>query len=149
MSSPTSPNLLPRLRCNECLAAHYTQFTLNRFKEFVSQGNVIDIAVGFVVGAACTALITGVTGAVITPVFGLLFAGGMDAGAVTVNGQVFDITAVINAFITFILTVAVLYFAFVAPYNRWRNRTQEESPDPVTDLELLTEIRDPLKRNTA
>ena len=122
---------------------------LREFREFVSQGNVIDIAVGFVVGAAFTALITGVTGAVITPVFGLLFAGGMDAGAVTVNGQVFDITAVINAFITFILTVAVLYFAFVATYNRWRNRTQEESPDPVTDLELLTEIQDLLKRNAA
>lgn len=119
------------------------------FKEFISKGNVIDVAVGFVAGAAFTALIAGVTRAVITPLIGLISGGGVDAGVITVNGQVFDITVVINAIITFILTMAVLYFVFVSPMNRWRERNarNEETPAPVTDIELLTEIRDLLKGN--
>jgi len=121
------------------------------FKEFITKGNVIDVAVGFVAGAAFTALISGVTGAIITPLIGLISGGGVDAGVITVNGQVFDITAVINAIIIFILTMALLYFVFVSPMNRWRERNQkeEELPTPVTDIELLTEIRDLLKRNAA
>ena len=121
------------------------------FKEFITKGNVIDVAVGFVAGAAFTALISGITGAIITPLIGLISGGGVDAGVITVNGQVFDITAVINAIITFILTMALLYFVFVSPMNRWRDRNQkdEELPTPITDIELLTEIRDLLKRNIA
>jgi large conductance mechanosensitive channel len=121
------------------------------FKEFITKGNVIDVAVGFVAGAAFTALISGVTGAIITPLIGLISGGGVDAGVITVNGQVFDVTAVINAIITFILTMALLYFVFVSPMNRWRERNQkdEEVSAPVTDIELLTEIRDLLKRNIA
>ncbi len=121
------------------------------FKEFISKGNVIDVAVGFVAGAAFTALVTGITGAIITPMIGLISGDGVDAGVITVNGQVFDIMAVTNAIITFILTMAVLYFVFVAPINRWRDRNQkdEETPTPVTDIELLTEIRDLLKRNAS
>ncbi len=121
------------------------------FKEFISKGNVIDVAVGFVAGAAFTALVTGITGAIITPMIGLISGDGVDAGVITINGQVFDITAVINAIITFILTMAVLYFIFVAPINRWRDRNQkdEEIRTPVTDIELLTEIRDLLKRNAS
>ncbi len=121
------------------------------FKEFITKGNVIDVAVGFVAGAAFTALISGITGAIITPLIGLISGGGVDAGVITVNGQVFDITAVINAIITFILTMALLYFVFVSPMNRWRERNQkdDELPTPVTDIELLTEIRDLLKRNIA
>ncbi len=121
------------------------------FKEFISKGNVIDVAVGFVAGAAFTALVTGITGAIITPMIGLISGDGVDAGVITINGQVFDITAVINSIITFILTMAVLYFIFVAPINRWRDRNQkdEEIPTPVTDIELLTEIRDLLKRDAS
>jgi len=119
------------------------------FKEFISKGNVIDVAVGFVAGAAFTALVSGITGAIVTPLIGLFSGGGVDAGVFTVSGNVFDVTAMINAVITFILTMALLYFVFVSPMNRWRERHQknEEKPVPITDIELLTEIRDLLKRN--
>jgi len=119
------------------------------FKEFISKGNVIDVAVGFVAGAAFTALVSGITGAIVTPLIGLFSGGGVDAGVITVSGNVFDVTAMINAVITFILTMALLYFVFVSPMNRWRERHQknEEKPVPITDIELLTEIRDLLKRN--
>jgi large conductance mechanosensitive channel len=117
-------------------------------REFITKGNVIDVAVGFVAGAAFTALISGITGAIITPLIGLMSGGGVNAGVITVNGQVFDITTVVNAIITFILTMALLYFVFVSPMNHWRERNQkeEEAPAPITDIELLTEIRDLLKR---
>lgn len=120
------------------------------FKDFITKGNVVDIAVGFVAGAAFTALISGVTGAIITPLIGLMSGGGVDAGVITVNGQVFDITAVINVIITFVLTMALLYFVFVSPMNRWRVRNQKvnELPAPITDVDLLTEIRDLLKKGT-
>ncbi len=122
---------------------------LTGFKDFITKGNVVDVAVGFVAGAAFVALISGITGAIITPLIGLISGGGVDAGVFTVNGQVFDITAVINAIITFILTMALLYFVFVSPMNHWRERNQkgEDIPAPPTDVELLTEIRDLLKRN--
>jgi large conductance mechanosensitive channel len=119
------------------------------FRDFITKGNVIDVAVGFVAGAAFTALISGITGAIITPLIGLISGGGVDTGVITINGQVFDITTVINAIITFLLTMALLYFVFVAPMNRYRARNQKdlEAPTSITDIELLTEIRDLLKRN--
>jgi large conductance mechanosensitive channel len=122
---------------------------LTGFKDFIAKGNVVDVAAGFVAGAAFVALISGITGAIITPLIGLISGGGVDAGVFTANGQVFDITAVINAIITFILTMALLYFVFVSPMNHWRERNQkgEDIPAPPTDVELLTEIRDLLKRN--
>ena len=122
---------------------------LTGFKDFIAKGNVVDVAAGFVAGAAFVALISGITGAIITPLIGLISGGGVDAGVFTVNGQVFDITVVINAIITFILTMALLYFVFVSPMNHWRERNQkgEDIPAPPTDVELLTEIRDLLKRN--
>lgn len=117
------------------------------FRDFITRGNVIDIAVGFVAGAAFTALITGVTDAVITPTIGLIAGGGVDAGSLTINGQVFDFTLIVNAFITFILTLAVIYFVFVAPLTKWRERQTATDQAPATDNELLTEIRDLLREN--
>ncbi len=115
---------------------------ISGFKDFISRGNVIDVAVGFVAGAAFTALITGVTDALITPTVGLILGGGVEAGSFTVNGQVFDITLMVNAFITFILTIAVIYFVFVAPLNKWRERQPSVEQANSAEIELLQEIRD-------
>ena len=120
---------------------------ISGFKDFISRGNVIDVAVGFVAGAAFTALITGVTDALITPAVGLILGGGAEAGSLTVNGQVFDITLMVNAFITFILTMAVIYFVFVAPLNKWRERQPVVEEPTQTEIDLLREIRDLLANN--
>lgn len=120
---------------------------ISGFKDFISRGNVIDVAVGFVAGAAFTALITGVTDALITPAVGLILGGGVEAGSFTVNGQVFDITLMVNAFITFILTMAVIYFVFVAPLNKWRARQPVVEEPTQTEIDLLREIRDLLANN--
>ena len=120
---------------------------ISGFKDFISRGNVIDVAVGFVAGAAFTALITGVTDALITPTVGLILGGGVEAGYFTVNGQVFDITLMVNAFITFVLTMAVIYFVFVAPLNKWRERQPVVEEPTQTEIDLLREIRNLLAKD--
>lgn len=121
------------------------------FREFAYRGNVIDLAVAVVAGAAVTALVGDFTTAMVNPLIGLALGGGVDVGTFTVNGQVFDFTLLINSIITFIITMLVIYYALVAPLNRLRRRqeaTTEVEPEPTPeDIALLTEIRDLLKRN--
>ena len=121
------------------------------FKEFAYRGNVIDLAVAVVAGAAVTTLVGDFTAAVINPLIGLVLGGGVDVGVVTIRGQVFDFTLLINSIITFVITMAVIYYVLVAPLNRLRNlqtagKTPEPEPTPA-DIALLTEIRDLLKRS--
>jgi|694.fasta_scaffold120573_5 large conductance mechanosensitive channel len=117
------------------------------FKEFITRGSVIDVAVGFVAGAAFTALVTGVTGALVTPTLGLITGGGVDAGSFTINGQVFDFSLIVNAFITFFITMMVIYFVFVLPLNKLREHQPNTFKTAATDNELLTEIRDLLRQS--
>lgn len=121
------------------------------FKEFAYRGNVIDLAVAVVAGAAVTALVGDFTTAIINPLIGLALGGGVDVGTFTVNGQVFDFSLLINSFITFVVTMLVIYYALVAPLNRMRQRQEakeEAEPEPTPeDIALLTEIRDLLKRS--
>lgn len=120
------------------------------FKEFAYRGNVIDLAVAVVAGAAVTTLVGDFTAAVINPLIGLVLGGGVDVGVVTIRGQVFDFTLLINSIITFVITMAVIYYVLVAPLNRLRRlqsagKAPEPEPTPA-DIALLTEIRDLLKR---
>ena len=121
---------------------------LKGFREFITRGNVLDLAVAFVAGAAFTALVASVTESIINPAVDLVLGGGMEAGTFEVNGQVFDYGAVIDAAILFLLTMVVLYFAFIAPMNAWRKRKEtpaDDTPAGPSDTELLTEIRDLLR----
>lgn len=121
------------------------------FREFAYRGNVIDLAVAVVAGAAVTTLVGDFTAALINPLVGLVLGGGVEVGTWTIRGQVFDFTLLINAFITFFITMAVIYYVLVSPLNRLRNRQkreEDEQPTPVTEeVALLTEIRDLLKRS--
>ncbi|MDQ1247308.1 MAG: large conductance mechanosensitive channel [Actinomycetota bacterium] len=119
------------------------------FKEFILRGNVIDLAVAVVIGAAFAALVTAFTDALITPLINLILGGGVDAGQFEVNGQVFDISLLINAIITFIITAAVVYFIFVVPMNKFKERTAKNADDADEEevdeqVLLLREIRDAL-----
>ena len=85
------------------------------FKDFLLRGNIVDLAVAVVIGVAFTALITAFTESFLEPLIGLIDEGGIKGGTFTLNGQVFDWAAFINAVITFVLTAAVVYFAVVLP----------------------------------
>jgi large conductance mechanosensitive channel len=122
---------------------------LKGFRDFILRGNVVDLAVGIVIGAAFTAVITAFTGAFLKPLIQLISGGkGVTAGAFRVRGVPFDWASFINACITFVLTAAALYFLVVFPMNRLaerRARGEEPPPSaPSEEVKLLTEIRDAL-----
>ncbi|GAA3350186.1 large conductance mechanosensitive channel protein MscL [Amorphoplanes nipponensis] len=124
---------------------------LKGFKDFIMRGNVVDLAVGIVIGAAFTAVVTAFTNAFLKPLIQLLGGGsGATAGTWDVNGVKFDYASFVNALITFLLTAAVLYFLVVYPLNRLaerRKRGEEPPPEaPSEEVKLLTEIRDALVR---
>lgn len=126
---------------------------LTGFKDFILRGNVVDLAVAVVIGAAFAAVVTGFVDHVINPLLAAL--GGSDSvglGVQLVNGNpdaFLDLGKLIGVLITFVLTAAVVYFLIVVPMNtiKARRRSGEEAgPAEPTDVELLIEIRDLLAR---
>jgi large conductance mechanosensitive channel len=122
---------------------------LKGFRDFIMRGNVVDLAVGIVIGAAFTAVVTAFTAAFLKPLIQLLSGSkGVGAGAFKIRGVPFDWASFINACITFLLTAAVLYFLVVFPLNKLaerRARGEEPPPSaPSEEVKLLTEIRDAL-----
>lgn len=118
---------------------------LKGFKEFLSRGNVIDLAVAVVIGAAFTGLVTAFTNGVVQPLIDRVGAGpDTEYGILKIpigGNQYVDLNAVLSAFINFILVAAVLYFVIVLPYKKLRERGEVEQAQD-TELSLLTEIRD-------
>ena len=115
------------------------------FKEFAMRGNVLDMAVGVVVGSAFTAIVTSIVENLLTPLLGLLipdstFADWAPGG--------FGIGAVINAIISFLITAFVV-FTIVKLVNRLKPKEEPKPAEPAepkpTTEELLAEIRDLLK----
>jgi len=122
------------------------------FKDFLLRGNVVELAVAVMIGAAFTALVGAFTSSFLTPLIGLVGGGGDSGGSFEVNGQVFTWGAFLGAIITFVLTAAVIYFVVVMPMMtvaERRARGTEAGPAQTTDIELLTEIRDLLRSGTA
>lgn len=140
---------------------------LKEFKEFAVKGNMLDMAVGIIIGAAFSTIVTALVNDVIMPVVGL-FTGGVDfsemhmvlqdgspagpyatvadataAGAVTLNWGVF-----INALISFLI-VAFVLFMVIRNFNKLKQEEEaapEAPPEPPAQEVLLREIRDLLKQ---
>ena len=124
---------------------------LKGFKEFIMRGNVVDLAVAVVIGAAFTKIINAVVDGFINPLIAAIF-GKTDLTAVwnfEINGAKFSIGLILDAALNFLFVAAAVYFFIVMPLNKLaerRKRGQEPEPDPLTaDQELLTEIRDLLR----
>lgn len=129
------------------------------FKEFITRGSVIDLAVAVVIGAAFTQVVDVLVESVFNPVVGAIFnaeslneAFILQIPLITGTAEL-KFGAVIAVIIQFILTAAVIYFAFVLPINTYHKRREEriakgeavEEDVAPTEQELLTEIRDLLK----
>jgi large conductance mechanosensitive channel len=115
------------------------------FKKFIMQGNVVDLAVGVVVGAAFGALVKAFGDSFITPLIQVITGGGTKGGKFKISGAVFNYGAFITAIITFVLTMAVVYFVVVVPMNaakarRARNEGDEEASNEEKMLALLERI---------
>ena len=118
------------------------------FQDFLLRGNVVELAVAVVIGAAFTAVVTSFTTSFLEPLIGLVGGGGENGGEWVVDGQHFRWGAFLNQVITFALTAAVIYFVVVLPLKavaEHRRRSDEAGPVAPTQLELLVEIRDLLR----
>ena len=102
---------------------------IQEFKEFINQGNVIDMAVGVVVGAAFKAIVDSFVSDLISPVIGIIFSADFSDVSVTVNGSEIMIGSFITAVINFFIVAAVL-FLFVKLINSFRKMSKkpEEAP---------------------
>ena len=135
---------------------------MKEFKEFISKGDVMSMAVGIIIGGAFTAIVNSIVENLISPLIGII-CGGIDFSALVVKvGEAsFGIGAVINSIITFLLTALVLFFILKA-FNAMNEKTaalaakldgpkeepEPEAPaEPSEDIKLLMEIRDLLKEN--
>ena len=123
---------------------------LQGFREFITRGNVIDLAVAVVIGAAFTAVVGSIVEGLINPLLGLLFnAESLNEAMILVVGNAqFRFGSVLGAIITFLAVALVVYLVFVLPMNTYRERQAakiaagqptDESP---SEAELLLQIRD-------
>jgi large conductance mechanosensitive channel len=121
---------------------------LKGFREFISRGSVVDLAVGVVIGAAFTTVVNQFTASFLTPLINLI--GGVNvSGAIQLNArQSITWGAFISTVIGFMITAAVVYFVVVLPMNKlgqMRKRGEIEEPAaPSEEILLLQEIRDEL-----
>ena len=135
------------------------------FKEFLLRGNVIDLAVAVVIGAAFTNIVNTIVTGVINPAIGALFSTASLAKSLPIvvssgihgsTPAVIYLGALIAAVLQFALVAIVVYFALVVPINFMRKRAFLNKQDgeragdaetPPTELDLLTEIRDLLAKD--
>ena len=130
------------------------------FKEFAMKGNLIDIAVGFVMGAAFKEVVTSFTGGIISPIIGLVFKADLkdlkyviSEGSVNSNGVVESESAILwGQFLTHtidFIIVAFVMFLLVKGANSFKRKEEATAPAAPTgpsDNDLLLEIRDLLKK---
>ena len=116
------------------------------FRDFVMRGNVVELAVAVVIGAAFGAVITAFTSAFVTPLIALI-GGKADFSdlAFTISGTSFPYGLFLNALISFLIIAAVVFFFVVRPMNAIMarlKRSDEEPEAPTAEVTVLTEIRD-------
>ena len=134
---------------------------VSEFKEFITRGNVMDMAVGIIIGGAFTAIVQSLVNDLLMPVIGALF-GGLDFStlkyviraadeAAGIEEAAIKYGSFIQAIVNFLL-IAVVIFLLVKGINKMRRKKEEPAPAPAPDPEpseevkLLTEIRDALKK---
>ena len=118
------------------------------FKDFLLRGNVVDLAVAVVIGAAFSAVVTAFKDSFLTPLINLAGGGGQFGGRFTVDGQPFAWGAFLSQVISFVITATIIYFVVVVPMRVLMDRRKhvgEPGPVAPTQVELLAEIRDLLR----
>ena len=130
------------------------------FKEFILRGNVIDLAVAVVIGAAFTGIVNAIVTGLINPLIALIFQADSLNDIVLAIPNIrggttdFAIGLIIGAIINFIAVAIVVYFVFVFPMNRLKERAAakagitpaDEEPKLPTEQEILVQIRDILEK---
>ena len=123
---------------------------LKGFRDFLSQGSVVELAVAFVIGAAFTAVVEAVVAGFVNPLVAAIF-GEPELSAVgnfTINDADFSLGLIFAAAFNFLTVAAAIYFIIVLPLNKMRERraVAEEIEEVTEDVALLREIRDELRQ---
>ena len=122
------------------------------FKAFAMRGNVLDMAVGVVVGSAFTAIVNSLVNDIISPIIGLFFNADFSDVVIQIGDVGIGVGAFLNAIINFLLIGVAVYLCIVLPINKLRDmgaNEEAENTEPTTEeqtLAVLQEIRDELKR---
>ena len=122
---------------------------LKGFRDFIARGNVVDLAVGVIIGAAFSGIVDSLVKDIVTPVIGLL-GGQPDFSAVKLGS--IGVGNFINAVLSFLLKAAGLYFLIILPFNKLAARVAAAPappPPPSPTETLLREIRDILQKRPA
>ncbi len=121
---------------------------LKEFRDFINRGNVIDLAVAVIIGAAFSGIVTSLVNDIVTPIIGVITGGVNFSGlAITVGEAVIGYGNFLQAVINFLL-IAFVVFLLVRMVNNLRKKEADlpaDPPAPTTEEKLLTEIRDLLK----
>ena len=127
---------------------------LKGFKEFISRGNVVELAVGVIIGAAFKNIVDALVNGIINPLIAAVIGKPdfSDAFILTLNGTDMKFGLLITAVINFILMAFAIYFCIVVPMNALnarRKKAEELAEEEASDeVKLLTEIRDALAQGT-
>ncbi len=121
---------------------------LEGFKSFIMRGNVLDLAVGVIIGGAFGAIVNSLVADIITPLIGMIF-GAPDFSAIKLGAL--NIGKFLNAVVSFLMVAFALYFFVVTPMNKLQEMSKKNQPEPAPaappeDIVLLREIRDALKK---
>ncbi|MBJ7243960.1 MAG: large conductance mechanosensitive channel protein MscL [Solirubrobacteraceae bacterium] len=119
---------------------------IKEFRDFLLRGNVVDLAVAVVIGAAFAALVNSLVADVLTPIIGAI-VGKPDFSNLnfTINGSEFNYGNFLNALIAFLSVAAAVFFFVIKPMNTLNRLRGASSEEEASELELLAEIRDELR----
>lgn len=121
---------------------------LKEFKEFVSRGNVLDLAVAVIIGAAFGKIVSSLVDDIIMPLFGIIVGKNFASLTLEVNGSLIAYGAFIQAVVDFLI-IALCIFLFTKAINRFKKKEEKKEETKKSDeVVLLEEIRDLLKKKT-
>lgn len=118
---------------------------IREFRDFINRGNIVELAVAFIMGVAFSDVITTFTDRIVNPFIGLILPGLDNLEGLGTFADGGSIGAFIGAVINFLLVALTLFF-IVRAYNRFRTAEEEAPEAPSDEVVLLTEIRDALRR---
>ncbi len=126
---------------------------LDEFKAFIMRGNIIDMAIGVIIGGAFSSLVTSLLDNIVSPILGFFNYGGFKGLSFTLWRAEIRYGAFLNDIINFIIMAAVVFVmikivTMLMNAVHKKEEKQEEPPKPTKEEELLTEIRDLLRANT-
>jgi large conductance mechanosensitive channel len=122
----------------------------DEFRKFAFKGNVIDLAVGVIIGAAFGRIVSSLVDNILMPLIGVIVPGesGYAGWSLAIGAKVIPYGKFIGDVVNFLI-VALALFLFTVKFLGWILKTKEEPPPPTKEQELLAEIRDLLKKNSA